>query len=543
MVLGILLMGAVYWSVRQSLRRRRAIAALHDTWGQPSRSSREFRRVDARDVEAEPTAGAYRLDDTTWSDLELTRVFHHLDRTLTAIGAQTLYRWIRQPLLDTAKLDTRRAFVRSMAERETRVAAQTVLLQLGDTEGWAATHAVHGELPTVRFPRWLLRLLPFALVGALAGAAMLDSLPLLVLGLALGAGIPAIHYYSDRIIGLHLGAVADLRRALGTAAQLRRALPEISRQRLGGLDAELGSLRRSLGGRPWRPTNAGMAAMSANAAIEYANAFLLRQLIGYQSACAAIAARKEAYDRVLEFVGSVDAALSVAFVRERDLGLCTGDVDASAQGIMVSNLRPPLVDAAIGNDLELTTRGLLVTGSNMGGKSTLLRATGVATVLAQSIGLVNADAYTAPPLRVASLMQVVDNPSAGVSLYRAEADHIQVLVERAADANDWLFLLDETFRGTNPLERVAASAAVLRWLARDNLVLAATHDRVLCDLLGDSFSYAFFTEAIHDGDVVFDYRLHPGVLEQTNAISLLERAGFPEQIVADARETARRLAE
>ena len=163
--------------------------------------------------------------------------------------------------------------------------------------------------------------------------------------------------------------------------------------------------------------------------------------------------------------------------------------------------------------------------------------------MAQSIGLVDADTYVGRPLRIASLMQVIDDPAAGASLYRVEVDRFRVLVQKAADGDDYLFLLDEPFRGTNPIERVAASAAVLRWMVQSNLVLATTHDRVLCELLADSFDLAYLTERVEGEDVVFDYRLRPGVLDQTNAIALLERAGYPPLLVQAAREIAHRLSE
>jgi DNA mismatch repair ATPase MutS len=99
-------------------------------------------------------------------------------------------------------------------------------------------------------------------------------------------------------------------------------------------------------------------------------------------------------------------------------------------------------------------------------------------------------------------------------------------------------LIDEAFRGTNPHERVAASAAVLRRLSQQDLVVAATHDRELCELLEGPFTLGFFTEDVEGDDVVFDYRLRPGVLQTTNAIALLERAGFPAELVAEARRIA-----
>lgn len=157
-------------------------------------------------------------------------------------------------------------------------------------------------------------------------------------------------------------------------------------------------------------------------------------------------------------------------------------------------------------------------------------------MLAQSIGLVAAGRWCSRPLRVATAMGAHDDLASGVNLFRAEVDRIHALVDAAG--GDHLFVLDEAFRGTNPHERIAASAAVLHRLAEADLVVAATHDRELCELVDDRFSLGYFTEQVVDDDVSFDYRLRPGVLQTTNAIALLERAGFPAEFVAEARRIA-----
>jgi DNA mismatch repair ATPase MutS len=271
-------------------------------------------------------------------------------------------------------------------------------------------------------------------------------------------------------------------------------------------------------------------------AAEYGKAFFLTEFVPYQKATRALARNLADYERVVDVVGEIDAALSIAYLRAHDGDFRDARIDPAAPGLVASNLRHPLVDDAVGNDVKLGPAGLLITGSNMAGKSTLLRTVGVNVVLAQSIGLVAADSWCSRPLHVATAMGAHDDLAAGVSLYRAEVDRIHTLVQRAG--GDHLFVLDEAFRGTNPHERIAASAAVLRRLARRDLVVAATHDRELCELLEDCFTLGFFTEAVEGDDVVFDYRLRPGVLQTTNAIALLERAGFPAELVAEARRIA-----
>jgi hypothetical protein len=515
--------------------RRAALLQLDRSWGQPLRRSRDDFPIDARTPRT-PPSGCHRLDAATWSDLDMSRVFTRIDRTLSSVGAQVLHRMLRCPLLDLVAFARRRALVSAVAaETAARVAMQRVLLQLGDRQGWLAAFALSGALPVLPAPVWLLRLLPFAMVAMLAAAIVLDHAVLLVGGLVLALALPFVHMLANRRIGPYLEAVADVRRVLATADALRAVLPASVREHLGNALDGVGPLRRAFG----RISGPGSDRLggSTELAAEYVRAFALTELVAYQRASRAIARHREQYERVLEAVGEIDAALSIAYLQQHDRDLVDAEVTQTATGLVAAGLRHPLVDDAVGNDIELGTHGLLVTGSNMAGKSTLLRAIAIDAVLAQSIGLVAADRWCSRPLRVATAMRAHDDLAAGVSLFRAEVDRIRTLVDDSGGGHH-LFVLDEAFRGTNPHERIAASAAVLHRLAAEDLVVAATHDRELCELVEDRFALGYFTEQVVDQDVSFDYRLRPGVLHTTNAIALLERAGFPATLVAEARRIA-----
>ena len=135
-------------------------------------------------------------------------------------------------------------------------------------------------------------------------------------------------------------------------------------------------------------------------------------------------------------------------------------------------------------------QGVLVTGSNMSGKSTFLRTVGVNAILAQTIGTCLARTYAAPVFVVRSCIGRSDDLVGGKSYYLAEVEALLGLVEASETADCCLFLLDELFRGTNAVERIAAGEAVLRELLlsrpghdKHHVALAATHDGELVDLL------------------------------------------------------------
>ena len=171
-----------------------------------------------------------------------------------------------------------------------------------------------------------------------------------------------------------------------------------------------------------------------------------------------------------------------------------GRVPSSSRGPAprrCSGLRHPLLPEAVPNSIELAPpRGVLITGSNMSGKSTFLRTVGVNAILAQTINTCLATSYSAPVFSVRSLIGRSDDLTAGRSYYRDEVEAVLSLVRASRGSRPHLFLFDELFRGTSTIERIAAAEATLAELVHGDgrtpsphIVIAATHDRELVALL------------------------------------------------------------
>ena len=215
----------------------------------------------------------------------------------------------------------------------------------------------------------------------------------------------------------------------------------------------------------------------------------------------------------------------------------------------LTELRHPLVDDAVPNSIALRPgRGVLVTGSNMSGKSTFLRTVGVNAILAQTISTCLAREYRAPIFDVRSCIGRADDLLAGKSYYIVEVEALLELVRASDDPAPHLFLLDELFRGTNAVERIAAGQAVLlellqarRGATKPHVVLAATHDRELVDLVSETFDAYHFGDSIGPDGLIFDHRLQHGPATTRNAIALLRLHGAPETLLTQAVTTAEML--
>ena len=252
----------------------------------------------------------------------------------------------------------------------------------------------------------------------------------------------------------------------------------------------------------------------------------------------------------LDAIGEAEAlaALAAAAADHPDWTLPALDPDARV--LRARSLGHPLLApaACVRNEVEIGPAGsfLLVTGSNMSGKSTLLRAVGLNAVLAQAGGPVCARELGMPPLRVVTSMRVEDSVTGGVSFFMAGLHRLKEVVDAARSGGDspqpdaassragapcTLYLLDEILRGTNSAERRIAARTVLRHLLETDAIGAVTtHDLSLADA-EDLVARAVamhFTESVGDGadGLAFDYRLRAGIATSTNALKLLEMVGL-----------------
>ncbi len=195
---------------------------------------------------------------------------------------------------------------------------------------------------------------------------------------------------------------------------------------------------------------------------------------------------------------------------------------------------PLLPDTAVANDVALGGEGpvlLLVSGSNMSGKSTFLRTIGITTVLAQLGAPVRASACTLSPLAIGASIRVLDSLQEGHSRFYAEILRLKHVVDLArASRGRMLFLLDEMLSGTNSHDRRHGAEGALRGLtALDAIGLATTHDLALGEIvtsLGRPAAQVHFSDVFDAGTLQFDYHLRPGPVRTSNALALMRSIGL-----------------
>jgi|GEM_PF-21812 len=336
--------------------------------------------------------------------------------------------------------------------------------------------------------------------------------------------------------------------------------------------------------------------------LDYIRILFHLDLFKFSSMLSAVRQKKAEIDSEISIVGRADAAVAAASFRESLPEWCRPEFTVCGEAFIdAEDLYHPLLENAVPNSLH-TDRPILLTGSNASGKSTFLRSVAICALLAQTIWTVPAKSWRSSLFRIYSSMALKDNLQGHESYYMVEIKSLKRILDAAdvdatnetserhnsfaaheeegkdeadkatgaanagttagiitekfseAAAGDGsgmhseaaaaaasvpvLAFIDEVLRGTNTIERIAASTEILHAFAANGiLTFAATHDIELTDLLPEYDNY-HFGEEIEEGDVIFHYHLQKGRATTRNAIRLLGQIGFAPSITEKAEERA-----
>ena len=533
--------------------KRRELTNLRTAWGLPKVRRRDMDAIAEYDSILEPAQSPEgRLDQHTWTDLNLDDVFALLDRAESPLGQQVLYHRLRAGALLSDREVLEAVVTRFELDSACRERIQSSLMPLRGSSSFKLAWLARFGVLVPR--RW------FVLFPVSAGATflMLLALPFWPKGVLILAGTVVANMVIRAAAVWRIAPIVLAFRQIGPLLATARVIA-----RLGGagfdqvnetLDGDIAKLSRLGKVTRWVGRDIQSDGDWLAAAVQYLNLIFLLDLNALLFSNRQLEKHRDTLLRVCGAVGFVDACLAVASYRTGTEGWTRPSLADPGPEATLGGIKHPVVKAAVPNSLQLGhPRGLLLTGSNMSGKSTLLRTTGVNVVLAQALNTCLATSYQAPVLVVRSFMGRDDDILAGRSYYLAEAERVLELLRTRSSRLQHLFLFDELFRGTNNVERLALSEAVLRELvpAGDNddlssdtvphFVVVATHDRELIDLLHMDFAAFHFSDTLGSGGLTFDFMLRPGVTHSRNAIALLRERGASEQVIERAMARVRLL--
>lgn len=516
------------------------VKASHDTWkfmkSGPAKPQREYDMRAVSRYFRDIATGEQSLPDHEWADLDMDAVFARLDRTASWPGQHLLYARLRSEALSFSDLRQFDAAVSRLAgDTAERNRIQRLLERLRHAPASTLPALFGGALPVLGRGA---RLIPLLTVVSLATLVATAWLPKLIVGTVL---LILVNLAVRLSVQSRLEAFLPAVRSLDTMLRTAKALAYVSTPELAATvaplsrrDAHLALVGRATRWLSFEPRG--------NVVIDsfywYINLLFLLDVSAFAWGADALRARSATLRALYEALGTIDVMCSVAVLRGEERQWCRPVFRAArARELDAISVSHPLMEQPVANSMRVDGRNILLTGSNMSGKSTFIRSLGVNAVLARTIHTVFAEAWTGPLLSVRSSIGRADSLLEGKSYYRAEVDAIGAFF-RAEGGDQRLILIDELFRGTNSIERIAAAQSVLTELDRgDAIVIIATHDVELLELV-PGYAPFHFREEVHEGRLTFDYRLHQGASSTRNALAILELAGYPAGVVERARQTA-----
>ncbi len=534
----VLLPLAYLWLKMRNNKRIRRL--LQSQWG----TKDALRRPDAdqqRDIagywqalhEHSPSEGA--VDDTTWNDLDMDLLLSALDCSHSIVGSEVLYAMLRRLDAPLEELQRREALSLLLgAEEDTRIRLQMILSGMG-------YHAFHGATrylftPEYQMPAnpWrfsLLAILPFALIvlGFFWNGFFIAAILALLVNMF-------VHYRTQAIWEKEMIAIRHLAQVLHGARKLAGAtLPglEAEQQQIRGIVKQIRSIRL------WLQLFGSEQVNDLDMITPFLKVMFMLDMLSFVHVVKGLQKHGQDMRRLYQLVGELDAVLSIAQLRARH-GELSRPVFHDQLQVEAKGLCHPLVTNPVPNDLTWT-HNMLITGSNASGKSTFIKAVALNAVLAQTLYVCFAKDMALCNARVMSSMAIRDSVLAGESYFIAELRSLRRIVDAKGEGQPVLCFVDEILRGTNTIERIAASSAVLRALAGGNLLcMTATHDIELTRILDGLYQNAHFSEVVDEQGVRFDYLLREGPTQTRNAILLLAQMGYAPAIVAKAQDNVRR---
>lgn len=530
------------------------------------------------------------LDDITWNDLDMELVFRRLNYARSSAGAGELYRMLRCPVTDQEILGERNALADSAAGMDSlREQLSLALYEVGFTGKYALEDYLD-YLENLGARSNLKHMLFDCLYIPAVGLMFLDpALGITALFLILMVNI--MTYFKEKgEVNPYLVSFAYILRMIRGAERIKGILDKCCRSgslKAGDTKAREVFLKyqgilekdvRALG--DFKSFSRVAMSMSnpmggsgpLDLLFDYLKMALHLDLMKFNQMLKIVREKDGIIRELVSAVGTIDACISIAYFRASLEEYCMPE-RGMERGLHAELLYHPLLDNPVKNSID-TRKGVLVTGSNASGKSTFLKTVALGAVFAQTICTVPAKSWCAPFYRVMSSMALRDDLTGGESYFMVEIRALKRILDacgeggrnedETAEHDIWidaesaeeyggrargdtpavLCFVDEVLRGTNTVERIAASSRILHSLSgKGVLCFAATHDIELTHLLEGVYENYHFEETIENGDISFNYLLKKGRAQTRNAIRLLEVMGYDERVIREAEALAERFLE
>jgi len=516
----------------------KTLERIRNKWGRPVNARRNFKLIAAY-LNADENAA--KLSSVIAEDLDLNNIFNFIDRTNSKPGKQYLYKKLFTPETDfesLLKFDKKvEAFNMPRPDLE-RFELELAKLNSADAYYLADLFLQKHELWMVAPMRFFIRISGIAIIGLAISMFVVPNLICFMVLLLLVAGNIALHYGTKNKISPYTRSLPQLLILNGVAKKILKKITFEGDDLVKESINKLSGLTRALKLVSFESKLADNPENLSYALFRFIKVLFLLEPLMFITSVKRINKYRADIEVIYKYVAEIDSLIAIMSIRSGLPYYSKPVFFTDNKQMDLKEMYHPLIYNCVPNSIHTRAEeGVLITGSNMSGKTTFIRAIAVNTLLAQTIYTTCTKEYKAPILKIQTSIRTTDDLGDNKSYFQAEALSILDIINQSSSGEPVksLIIIDEIFRGTNTIERIAAAKSVLNYLTENkNFVYVSTHDLELAELLDNDYAVYSFEETVNDTRLVFDYKMKTGVLKNKNGIAILETIGYPESVVEDA---------
>lgn len=476
----------------------------------------------------------YNIDEQTAYDINIDDLLKEISICSSTPGEQMLYYLLRTPKLNAESLEKRNKIIEKFLEdKDLRGNIQQIFSDLGRQR--------KGEIFNLFNTNTVIKKWKVILFNLIA----LSSLILLILFLFIGSN------YTLKFIGIFaiymlisMRASAEIENELSSLqylGNLIRAAKEISKIEDETLEEYIEEITKRVIpiSKIDNKTKYIYTSSELDIFTETLNGFFLTKIRSYYSIINIVKSNRQNLIELYALIGKLESYISIASYRCRVSNYCIPQfLDNKDKTLIVKNAVHPLLEDGVPNSIILKNKGVILTGSNMAGKSTFMRTLATNILLSQSFSMSLCDEYSSSFFRIISSLSLSDDVLSGTSYYLEECNSVLRILNSLDDEVPAFCIIDEIFKGTNPIERIAASKEILKYIMNKNAIsIVATHDLELAENCNDKYLRYYFCEDIDENEgLTFDFKLKSGICNTGNALKLLDFLGYPKEIIINSQK-------
>ncbi len=515
-------------------RKKRSLNELRNSFGRIKTEQLNFnhirryhdRKVDIRAIQT--------IGEQTCNDLDFELFFGLVDRTHSRIGQQALYNQLRTIKNRKEQFKEQEVIIKHFQNnQESKIQVQYQLSRLSSRKAYYISDLFQSE--TFQKPRWAI-IIP--VLSSLVALSIILSFFWSTFSLILLLLLPIhviIHYSLKNRVSVFVDSIPQLLILSEVAHKLLKLKISPKTSSIKTSIKTVNSIKRRMSFFKLDQKLDSDLEAAYWFLIEMVKIIFLLEPLLFFSAAQRLANKQKDIESVFDYVSSIDIALSVHGLRTTLDNFCIPTI-TSGKSISAKNIRHPLIIKCIPNNLKIEVKSFLLTGSNMSGKTTLMRTIGLNHLSALTLNTAFAESFELPFCKLYTMIRVSDDLMESTSYFMKELELVKEIIDDQFSGKK-LILLDELFKGTNTIERVAAASSVLTYLHKSGgFVFVASHDLELSEQLKNQFNTFHLGEEVFENEIKFDYTLSPGNPDMGNAIELMRINQFPKAIVEDAKK-------